>query len=263
MVARDGSGHLGHPPVGAIAHGDVRVRDHSLIEERDAVHSLSRLPELLRGEFWEGLSLIHFHYVRPLVSASYALDWAMWGANPFGFDVTNLLLHGAVSALLYAMVCRVSHAPWGALVAVLAWAWHPSKVEAVSWVSGRTDLLCALGILRVCSGVHRRLSGAPKLGLSLELAGLAIALGSKEHAVVIPAFVAVEAWAHFAHARATPLELRDVPRVLMSALPYAAVVLVYLAVRALVFPIAPSEAGSLSPSMGASIRSRRSANSST
>jgi hypothetical protein len=228
--------------------------DHALIEERAAVHSLARLPELWKGEFWQGLAPIHFRYFRPIVSTSYALDWAVYGGRPAGFHVTNLVLHAAIAWLLFAALRRwsgpllgESAAPWGALVATVAWAWHPSKVEAVSWIAGRTDLLCAAGILVTCVGVRRRLSatraGAAARAALLEALGLLVAFGSKESAVVVPAFVAVEAWAYFGGGASLRA---DLPRALRVALPHVAVVALYVAARALLLPIVPERAGSLS-----------------
>jgi hypothetical protein len=209
------------------------------------VHALARLPELWKGEFWQGLAPIHFRYLRPIVSTSYALDWAIWGGKPAGFHATNLALHAAVAWLLYRALRRWSAsaaapAP-GALVAAVAWAWHPSKVEAVSWIAGRTDLFCALGILVACEGVRRRLAATHRTALTkgvvLEVLGLVVAFGSKESAVVVPAFVVLEAWAFFGGA------LRRAARV---AAPYAALAVAYVAWRAIFLPIVPERAGSLS-----------------
>jgi len=230
------------PFLGSLAGGFV-YDDHVLIEQRNAVHSLAELGELWRGEFWQGLPVVHFRYLRPLVSTSYAIDWAIWSGHPFGFHLTNLVLHASVSLLFYAALCRWTAAPWGALAATLAWAWHPSKVEAVSWIAGRTDLLCALGILVLCGGVKRRLAGSVVTGIALEVLGFAIALSSKEHAVVAPAFVAVEAWAHFGR---RPLDGPEFLRAARHALVHAAVALGYVAFRAFHFPIVPERVGTMS-----------------
>jgi len=217
--------------------------DHLLIEQPESVHSLGRIGELWQSEFWHGLGAIHFRYVRPLVSTSYALDWTIWQGHPLGFHLTNLCVHALVSLLLYDTLCRWSGAPLGALLATLAWAWHPSKVEAVAWIAGRTDLLCALGVLVACVGVHRRLQGTRVQGLALEATGLFVALASKEHGVVAPAFVAVEAWAQGGRRPADRAELRRLAKV---AAPHAAVVAGYLGLRFAFFPIVPERTASLS-----------------
>jgi hypothetical protein len=217
--------------------------DHLLIEEPSSIHSLRRVGELWRSEFWRDLGAIHFHYLRPLVSTSYALDWSVWQGHPLGFHLTNLCLHAWVSLLLYASLSRWSAAPLSALLATLAWAWHPSKVEAVAWISGRTDLLCALGVLMACAGIQRRLQGARALGGTLEVAGLFVALFSKEHGVVAPAFIAVEAWSQGGRRALDRAELARLARI---AAPHAAVVAAYLVIRFAMFPIVPERTASLS-----------------
>ncbi|MET0593073.1 MAG: hypothetical protein ABW133_10260 [Polyangiaceae bacterium] len=213
--------------------------DHLLIEEPASVHALSRLFELWQGEFWRGLGAIHFRYLRPLVSTSYAVDWALWEGHPLGFHLTNLCLHAAVTVLLYGALARWSGFAAGAFLAALAWAWHPSKVEAVSWIAGRTDVMCALGILIACEGARRRIAGKLGWGATLETLGVFIALTSKEHGVVVPLFVALEAWVHARGSGA-------IRRALRVAAPHAVAVAAYLAFRFAFYPIVPERTAALS-----------------
>jgi hypothetical protein len=127
-------------------------------------------------------------------------------------------------------------------LATLAWAWHPSKVEAVAWISGRTDLMCALGVLLCCAGVRRRLSGARGAGSVIEITGAFVALASKEHGIVVPAFIAIEAWSQGGRRR---LDRDELVRLLRCVAPYAALVAAYLALRTALYPIAPERVGSL------------------
>jgi hypothetical protein len=245
------------PFVGSLWGGFV-YDDHALIEERAAIRALD-LPTLWQGEFWQGTRAIHLHYWRPLVSTSYALDWALWHASPRGFHVTNLLLHAAVCALLFGAFARWSRAArppvgaaagrgsaWGPFWATMLLAWHPTKVEAVSWIAGRTDLLCALGLMIMCAGTHRRITrqGGMWSGLALEFTGLSVALASKEHAVVAPALAAVEAF--FATKRKGPPQKVAVAT-LRAIWPELAVVAPYLAARTLFYPIVPRQTGTFSP----------------
>jgi hypothetical protein len=219
--------------------------DHLLIEEPASIHSLDRLADLWQREFWGGLGAIHFRYLRPLVSTSYAVDWALWEGHPLGFHLTNLCLHAAVAVMLYAALARWSALPLGAFIATLAWAWHPSKVEAVAWIAGRTDILCALGILVACAGARRRIAGGRVTGALLEVGGLFVALASKEHGVVLPAFVALEAWS-FGPKSDAGFGKHAVMRALRVASPHAAMVAAYLALRFAFYPIVPDRTATLS-----------------
>jgi hypothetical protein len=101
---------------------------------------------------WMFTSDLLGHYA-PLTWLSFALDHAIWGLAPFGFHLTNLVLH-ADNAALAAVVARrlleaalVLSAPAravGALVAALLFALHPLRVEAVAWITERRGLLSTL-----------------------------------------------------------------------------------------------------------------------
>ena len=125
-------------------------------------------------------------FYRPLTYATYILDQAMWGRRPFGFHLTNLLLH-AVSAVTIFMLVRLlggrSRAAW---MTAGIFAAMPIQVESVSWMAGRFDVLSTtLGLLTVASYLRARAHGggwryALPLGLYV-LAGC-----SKETGFVIP-----------------------------------------------------------------------------
>ena len=88
---------------------------------------------------------------RPLVNASYALDRWLWSYRPFGYHLTNVVLHAAVVVLLYAWIRRFlsdagadgdSRLP--AFAAAALFAVHPLQSEAVAYMSGRSEVLCAV-----------------------------------------------------------------------------------------------------------------------
>ena len=86
----------------------------------------------------------------PLTWLSLMLDAQLWGANPTGFHLQSILLHGANAALLVLILARVGATPAVAAVATLLWALHPLRVESVAWISERKDVLSALfGLLAV------------------------------------------------------------------------------------------------------------------
>jgi hypothetical protein len=128
-----------------------------------------------------------FGFYRPLVFLSHALDWTMWGMQPRGFHLTNLLLHAINVVLVYA-VARRALGGRAALVAALVFGLHAAHHEAVYWISGRFDLLatCLTLVALLCS---MRPGG---LGLAAASAAFAAALLSKESALAFPAIAA--AW---------------------------------------------------------------------
>src|SRR5438876_6956539 len=113
------------------------------------------------------------HYI-PLTWMTFGLDYLLWGMNPVGYHLTNLLLHVANAVVFFFVVRRLlaralsSPSEHGyalavsAGVAALVFAIHPLRVESVAWVTERRDvlsglfyLLTILIYLRACEGGAR------------------------------------------------------------------------------------------------------------
>lgn len=136
-------------------------------------------------------------FVRPIVVLTYVVDFTVWGLNPVGYHLTNVLLHtlnavlvGALTAaLLRALGSEVKREiPALAAVAFLALACH---TESVAWISGRTDLVASVFMLLALLAHVTSLETRRRSFMMFSLAAFALALLSKESAVVFPAVVAV------------------------------------------------------------------------
>jgi len=149
---------------------------------------------------WWMLTTTHMGPYQPLNWLTLAVDYCVWGLNPRGYHLTNLLLH-AVGAAALCLVCssvltawrgegsavaeRRSYAPVGILLgsgmASLAWAVHPQHVESVAWVTERRDVLSGvfyfLCIWAYLQAHRSGLGGAWRSGwqrISLVCCGLAL-----------------------------------------------------------------------------------------
>lgn len=90
-----------------------------------------------------------FHAVRvstwqPLVFISFMLDWVMYGLQPGGYHLTNILLHIATALVLYFALYGMTGSIWKSGVVAALFALHPLHVESVAWISERKDTLSAL-----------------------------------------------------------------------------------------------------------------------
>jgi len=90
---------------------------------------------------------------RPLVSLSFALNYAADGLNVRGYRIVNVALHVVCALLVFAIVARVPQAARTfevrdlAFASALLWMVHPLNTEAVDYVSQRTELMMALFFL--------------------------------------------------------------------------------------------------------------------
>jgi len=83
-------------------------------------------------------------FYRPLTSLSYWIDLKIWGLNPAGFHLTNILIQILNCILLYFVVSSLGAGKPTALLSALLFSVFPLHFENVSWISGRTDLLSFL-----------------------------------------------------------------------------------------------------------------------
>jgi protein O-mannosyl-transferase len=102
----------------------------------------------------------------PLTWISHAVDYALWGLNPLGHHLTNIILHAVNTALVILLAVKLldivregtpQNAPLSFLndrtiliaasITGLLFGLHPVHVESVAWVMERKDLLCALFFL--------------------------------------------------------------------------------------------------------------------
>lgn len=75
----------------------------------------------------------------PVVHTSFWVEYQLWALWPTGYHVTNIVLHAAVSVLLFLVLRRLG-VP-GAWLAGAIFALHPVHAESVAWVTERKNLL--------------------------------------------------------------------------------------------------------------------------
>jgi len=80
-------------------------------------------------------------YYDPVYVLSYVIDYQLWGMNPAGFHLGNLVLHAINSVLVLSLILRMTQQHPLAWVAALLFAVHPAHVEAVSWATSRKETL--------------------------------------------------------------------------------------------------------------------------
>lgn len=160
--------------------------DHPIVEYNHVLRG--NLQEVVISPFWPdqpGLGLY-----RPFTLLSFAANYRVFGTDPLSYRVVSILLHVLASWFLYLNVTRLCGQKSG-LVSAIMFAVHPIQSEAVNAIVGRAEILAGMFVLLAWYTSHRAEDDGVKWRVFSLLAYL-LACFSKEHALVLPAFLIVE-----------------------------------------------------------------------
>ncbi|MCA9444541.1 MAG: glycosyltransferase family 39 protein, partial [Candidatus Omnitrophica bacterium] len=94
------------------------------------------------GRIWSDPSKTPQGHYWPMVYTTYWLEYRLWGLNPAGYHVANILLQAINSLFLWRLLLRLE-VPGAWFVAAL-FGVHPIQVESVAWIIERKNLLCGV-----------------------------------------------------------------------------------------------------------------------
>ena len=115
-----------------------------------------------RGLAWSNLrwmfTSFHTGHYQPLTWFTFGIDYTLWGMNPLGYHLTNLLFHSVNGVLVYFLCQRIFSLFMGASIqtsgikiaavfTALFFALHPLRVESVAWATERRDVLSGCFLL--------------------------------------------------------------------------------------------------------------------
>lgn len=161
--------------------------DMSMIVNNPAVHSVDRIPthfvSVTIGNVEETPSY------RPLLMATYALNYAWGQTNPAGYHIVNIALHLVAVCLVILLVWHLTTNGLAAYGAGLWFAFNPVQTEAVNYITARSSVLYAVWSLATIV-LFMRFRRAPRWWvLAVAILAYAGALLSKEAAAVVPALL--------------------------------------------------------------------------
>lgn len=130
---------------------------------------------------------------RPLRELSALLDHSLFGLEPAGYRVQNILWHALNAFLLFALVLRLGAERPAAWAASFLFLCHPVNVEVVALVSHRKDSLSLAFCLAALLAYDRFVSSSPRRWgwLAAAAGAWGVALLAKQNALVLPVILVV------------------------------------------------------------------------
>ncbi len=165
-----------------VGFGFVNYDDNDYVyDNADLTGGLS-----LGGISW-ALRSTDAHNWHPLTWISYLLDYELYGLQPWGYHLTNLILHAAAVVVLFLVLRRMTDDLWPSAFVAAVFAVHPLHVESVAWVAERKDVLSGL-LFMLTLGTYAAYARRPFSLLRYLLVVVLFALGlmAKPMLVTVP-----------------------------------------------------------------------------
>ena len=137
--------------------------DHAIVVNEQIRHISTSLSRTEQGSPLAG---------RPLVSLTFAINYALGELNVRGYRLVNIAIHVVNALLLFGVAARtfrvrgVANAEALAFAIALLWMVHPLVTEPVDYVSQRTELMMATFFLLTLRFAQRASGGSDRLRAS-------------------------------------------------------------------------------------------------
>jgi Flp pilus assembly protein TadD len=149
-------------------------------------------PKVVRGLSLDGIQWAFTHphggNWHPLTSISHMLDCQLYGLEPGGHHLTNVLLHLLAAVFLFLALRQLTGTLWSSAAVAAIFAIHPLRVESVAWIAERKDLLSGVFFMLILWAYARYArSNRPSPGRYLVIVVLfALGLMCKPSLVTLP-----------------------------------------------------------------------------
>ena len=178
--------------------------DNYMILKNDFITSFGNFPSLFDKSYLSTADNIIFDSYhkkiygsgeityRPVTTLSYMFDYFFWKLNPFGYHLTNILLHVFNVVLFYLFVLLLLKNDILALFSSLLFAAHPINTAAVNHISNREELLVVFFLLSafILFIRHKKYQGFKKTALYAgSCLSFLLAIFSKEMAITFPLMI--------------------------------------------------------------------------
>jgi hypothetical protein len=167
--------------------------------ENQWIRDIGNIPAIFSQSVWGFNSKASvLHYYRPLMHLIYMFNYHVFGLQPWGFHLVNILMHAGVSVMVFLIsqrLLRESHfsnvntylSP--PFIAAILFATHPIHTEVVTWVAAIPELSFTFFSL-LSFYLYIRSGKESRSNYILSLVSYAFALFSKETALTLPIILA-------------------------------------------------------------------------
>lgn len=174
-------------------HGEFVYDDQQQIIRNTLIQDGSQFWRALTSDVWwafNGGEQAVSNYWRPSFVLWMIFNFRCFGLAPFGWHLTNIVLHLTVIAVAFAVLRHLGISRQIAGAIALLFAVHPIHSESVAWISGAPDLILGGALLGSLWFVVQLRKNQTPFRWVLSLGLFLVALGAKEIAMVYPLIVA-------------------------------------------------------------------------
>jgi len=175
-----------------------RTLGHQFIDfdDNDYVY---KNPVVARGLTFQGFAWafsFHASNWHPLTWISHMLDCQLYGMNPVGHHLSNVLIHAATAIALFLVLRSMTGSMWRSAFVAAVFAIHPLRAESVAWVAERKDVLSGLFFMLTLGAYLRCVRGGRSFASqALVMVLFALGLMAKPMLVTLPAvLLLVDYW---------------------------------------------------------------------
>ncbi|HUT51850.1 MAG TPA: tetratricopeptide repeat protein [bacterium] len=161
--------------------------DYHHIADNPGVMRLANVPRLFVDSKLFSSQVINEGMYRPLLMTTHALTYAVFGDNPLGAHLVNLMLHLINTALVLSLLRRWTGRDGAALMGALLWSLFAVQAETVAYASARSTLLASVFMLAALRVTDNGMGAWKQAALAALFFVLALLV--KELAFVLPLLV--------------------------------------------------------------------------
>lgn len=193
-----------------------------------------------KGLALEGLDFLRWAFSafasnwHPLTLLTYGAEYSLWGLDPFGYHLVNVIFHSVNTFLVFVLgsmlfgkalgedgQARRTGTIFAAFIAAIVFGIHPQHVESVAWVSERKDVLSGLFfLLSLIFYIRQAGNSEGRLLYWASFASFVLALSSKPMAITLPAVLLILDFYPLGRLNG----LKDLKRLLSEKLPFLALI---------------------------------------